>query len=102
MILTLAHPSAAVSGEQHSTTSRHRPGWTRHTHQAGYIRKHDTFRKTLHYISTDYQSLSIYSCDCAGAMAVSAEVIKQTQASLGQFVKKPPLTDKLLNKPPFR
>lgn len=44
----------------------------------------------------------MYSCDCAGAMAVSAEVIKQTQASLGQFVKKPPLTDKLLNKPPFR
>ena len=35
-------------------------------------------------------------------MAVSAEVIKQTQASLGQFVKKPPLMDKLLNKPPFR
>ena len=35
-------------------------------------------------------------------MAVSAEVIKQTQSSLGQFVKKPPLTEKLLNKPPFR
>ena len=52
--------------------------------------------------TTDYQSTSMYSCDCAGAMAVSAEVIKQTQASLGQFVKKPPLTDKLLNKPPFR
>jgi len=35
-------------------------------------------------------------------MAVSAEMIKQTQSSLGQFVKKPPLTEKLLNKPPFR
>ena len=35
-------------------------------------------------------------------MAVSAEIIKQTQSSLGQFVKKPPLTEKLLNKPPFR
>ena len=34
--------------------------------------------------------------------AVSPEIIKQTQSSLGQFVKKPPLTDKLLNKPPFR
>ena len=35
-------------------------------------------------------------------MAVSGEMIKQTQNSLGQFVKKPPLTEKLLNKPPFR
>ena len=35
-------------------------------------------------------------------MAVSGEMIKQTQSSLGQFVKKPPLTDKLLTKPPFR
>ena len=35
-------------------------------------------------------------------MAVSGEMIKQTQSSLGQFVKKPPLTEKLLNKPPFR
>ena len=35
-------------------------------------------------------------------MAVSGEMIKQTQTSLGQFVKKPPLTDKLLTKPPFR
>ena len=29
-------------------------------------------------------------------------VVKKTQDSLGKFVKKPPLTDKLLNKPPFR
>ena len=35
-------------------------------------------------------------------MAVSAEVIKETQASLGKYIKKPPLTDKLLTKPPFR
>ena len=31
-----------------------------------------------------------------------SKIIKQTQTSLGQFVKKPPLTEKLLNKPPFR
>ena len=35
-------------------------------------------------------------------MAVSADMIKETQASLGKFIKKPPLTEKLLNKPPFR
>ena len=35
-------------------------------------------------------------------MAVSAEMIKKTQDSLGEYVKKPPLTEKLLSKPPFR
>ena len=35
-------------------------------------------------------------------MAVDAEVIRKTQDSLGLYVKKPPLTEKLLNKPPFR
>ena len=35
-------------------------------------------------------------------MAVSADMIKETQASLGKIIKKPPLTDKLLTKPPFR
>mgnify|MGYP006908743150 CR=1 FL=1 len=35
-------------------------------------------------------------------MAVDAEVIRKTQESLGLYVKKPPLTEKLLNKPPFR
>ncbi|XP_056630593.1 TRAF3-interacting protein 1 [Diorhabda sublineata] len=33
---------------------------------------------------------------------VSAEVIKKTQRTLGKYVKKPQLTDKLLKKPPFR
>ena len=35
-------------------------------------------------------------------MSVSASVIKNTQNSLGKHVKKPPLTEKLLRKPPFR
>ena len=35
-------------------------------------------------------------------MAVSADVIKTTQQNLGKFIKKPPLTEKLLTKPPFR
>ena len=35
-------------------------------------------------------------------MSVPMTVVKKTQDSLGKFVKKPPLTDKLLNKPPFR
>ena len=29
-------------------------------------------------------------------------LIKRTQDQLGKFVKKPPLTEKLLSKPPFR
>ena len=33
---------------------------------------------------------------------LSAEAIKKTQDSLGKFVKKPPLTEKLLKKPPFK
>ena len=35
-------------------------------------------------------------------MSVPMTVVKKMQDSLGKFVKKPPLTDKLLNKPPFR
>lgn len=30
------------------------------------------------------------------------EVIKSTQISLGKYVKRPPLSEKLLKKPPFR
>lgn len=33
---------------------------------------------------------------------VDPESIKRTQESLGKFVKKPPLTEKLLKKPPFK
>lgn len=33
---------------------------------------------------------------------VSGAVIKKTQDTLGKFVKKPQLTEKLLKKPPFR
>lgn len=32
----------------------------------------------------------------------SAEIIAKTQKSLGKYVKKPVLTEKLLKKPPFR
>ena len=35
-------------------------------------------------------------------MSVSQTSIKKTQDLLGKYVKKPPLTDKLLSKPPFR
>ena len=35
-------------------------------------------------------------------MSVPPAVIKKTQDTLGKHVKKPPLTEKLLNKPPFR
>lgn len=33
---------------------------------------------------------------------VDPETIRKTQESLGKFVKKPPLTEKLLKKPPFK
>ncbi|CAG0918717.1 unnamed protein product [Notodromas monacha] len=33
---------------------------------------------------------------------VSAKVVAQTQEALGKYVKKPPLSEKLLKKPPFR
>lgn len=36
------------------------------------------------------------------SVAVEVAVLKKTQEELGKYVKKPPLTDKLLNKPPFR
>lgn len=33
---------------------------------------------------------------------IDAEQIKKTQDALGKYVKKPPLTEKLLKKPPFK
>lgn len=33
---------------------------------------------------------------------MSLEVVRLTQENLGKFIKKPPLTEKLLKKPPFR
>lgn len=33
---------------------------------------------------------------------VDLKIIKKTQQVLGKYVKKPPLTEKLLSKPPFR
>lgn len=33
---------------------------------------------------------------------LDSDLIKATQSSLGKYVKRPPLTEKLLKKPPFR
>ncbi|ESO06125.1 hypothetical protein HELRODRAFT_64267 [Helobdella robusta] len=33
---------------------------------------------------------------------IDSKIIKETQESLGKIIKKPPMTDKLLSKPPFR
>lgn len=33
---------------------------------------------------------------------VDLAVIQQTQETLGKYIKKPPLSEKLLKKPPFR
>lgn len=36
------------------------------------------------------------------SVAMNAAVLKKTQDTLGKVIKKPPLTEKLLSKPPFR
>ena len=33
---------------------------------------------------------------------MNEKIVKKTQDTLGKIIKKPPLGDKLLNKPPFR
>lgn len=33
---------------------------------------------------------------------MDARIVKKTQDTLGKIIKKPPLTEKLLSKPPFR
>lgn len=33
---------------------------------------------------------------------VKLDIIKETQDALSKYIKKPPLTEKLLKKPPFR
>ncbi|TKC41500.1 hypothetical protein EI555_016127, partial [Monodon monoceros] len=38
----------------------------------------------------------------AGGAAMNAAVVKRTQEALGKVIRRPPLTEKLLNKPPFR
>lgn len=40
-------------------------------------------------------------CGRRGA-AMNAAVVKRTQEALGKVIRRPPLTEKLLNKPPFR
>lgn len=37
-----------------------------------------------------------------GEVEVDPAVIRKTQESLGKYVKKPPLTEKLLQRPPFK
>lgn len=36
------------------------------------------------------------------AVAMNESVVRRTQECLGQVIRKPPLTDRLLSKPPFR
>jgi hypothetical protein len=33
---------------------------------------------------------------------IRPEIVRRTQETLGKYIKKPPLTEKLLKKPPFR
>ena len=54
---------------------------------------------TMETINTQIANIFSHFQTFKNIMAVDAAVIKATQESLGPFVKKPPLTEKLLGKP---
>ena len=51
---------------------------------------------------TTISALLSHSPNDTMADEIRPEVIKRTQSLLGKYIKKPPLTEKLLRKPPFR
>lgn len=53
-------------------------------------------------VTRDVNTLSSVFVSFKTMSEASAEIIAKTQKSLGKYVKKPVLTEKLLKKPPFR